>query len=111
VNLFVPISDTNDISISIIAHNKIRHQGTIAVSQELEIPQNVTIATTPNGTSINVLISWTAVPGATSYTVYRASDPNAAFPGEWTPEQVMTGTTWSYTSDKMLRFYRVTANN
>ena len=84
---------------------------TLTVSQQLDVPQNVTIVTTPNGADVDVLISWTAVPGATSYTVYRSASPYADFPSEWTSETGIIGTTWSYTTDRMHRFYRVTANN
>jgi len=84
---------------------------TLTVSQQLDIPQNVTISTTPNGADVDVLMSWTAVPGATSYTVYRSAGPYADFPSEWTLETVIIGTTWSYTTDRMYRFYRVAANN
>jgi len=83
----------------------------IDVLGTLDIPENVTISTTPNETSVYVQISWSAVPGATSYTVYRASDPNAAFPGEWTAVSGVIGTTWSYTTDREKRFYKVAANN
>ena len=83
----------------------------IDVLGTLDVPQNVTITTTPDGPNVDVFISWTAVPGATSYTVYRASDPNAVFPGEWTSETGIIGTTWNYTTDRTKRFYRVSANN
>jgi len=76
-----------------------------------DIPENVTITTTPNGTSVDVLVSWSPVPGATSYTVFRASDPNADFPSAWTAVPGISGTTWGYTTDRAKRFYKVTANN
>jgi len=83
----------------------------ITVLGTLDIPENVTISTTPNGADVDVQISWTAVPGATSYTVYRSSDPNAVFPGGWTAVTGITGTTWDYTTVKDKRFYKVAANN
>ncbi|RLC55587.1 MAG: hypothetical protein DRH89_07400, partial [Candidatus Cloacimonadota bacterium] len=84
---------------------------TLTVSQQLDVPQNVTIVTTTNGTDVDVLISWTTVDNATSYTVYRSDNPYADFPGEWTPETGIIGTTWGYTTTRSRRFYRVTANN
>jgi hypothetical protein len=50
VNLFTPIDDTNDISVSIIAHNKIRHQGTIVVvSNQAYVIYNSYIINDPSG--------------------------------------------------------------
>jgi hypothetical protein len=50
VNLFAPISDTNDISVSIIGHNKIRHQGTIVVvSDQAYVIYNSYIINDPSG--------------------------------------------------------------
>jgi len=76
----------------------------------LTVPQDVTIDTTPNGADVDVLISWTAVPGANSYIVYRTDDPNAEFPGGWTAETGISGTSWSYTTNRTKRFYKVIAS-
>jgi len=74
-------------------------------------PTNVTISAVANGADTDVTISWDAVAGASSYTVYRTADPYATFPDEWTAETGITETSWSYTTDRQFRFYRVTANN
>ncbi len=84
---------------------------TVGVIAPPDVPQNVTITTTPNGAEVDVQISWSDVPGITSYTVYRSSDPSADFPSAWTPQTVIGETSWSYTTSRTQRFYRVSANN
>ncbi len=77
----------------------------------LDTPVNVIITSVPNGPDVDVTISWDAVTGAASYTVYRTDDPNATFPDDWTAETGIVGTSWNYTTDKSKRFYVVTATN
>ncbi len=56
----------------------------------------------------NVQISWDAVSGATSYTVYSDTDPYGTFStDEWTG----ASTSWSEPLSGDMKFYRVTANN
>jgi hypothetical protein len=69
-----------------------------------ESPANVTIVATPTA----VTITWDAVPGATSYTVYASDDPNGTF-------VPATGGTygvnsWSTGAPAARKFYYVTAN-
>ena len=77
------------------------------VSGQLDPPINVQIS----NVGMEVTISWDTVIGATSYTVYRSDNPYAEFPNEWTSVTGIIGTTWSYTTTRTRRFYRVTANN
>jgi len=77
------------------------------IEGQLDTPINVQIS----NIGMEITISWDAVTGATSYTVYRSSNSYAEFPSEWTSETGITDTTWSYTTDRAKRFYRVTANN
>ena len=76
----------------------------------IDIPQNVTIAAVANGADTDVTISWDAVAGAASYTVYRADDPYAAFPGSWTAQTGITDLFWNYTSSSGGEYYCVTAS-
>ncbi|MGC9361421.1 MAG: hypothetical protein ACP5F3_00685 [Candidatus Syntrophosphaera sp.] len=70
----------------------------------LDIPANVAIATTPTG----VTLTWDAVPGATSYTVYASDDPSGTF----SPVTGGTydGTSWTSDTTGIRMFYYVTAN-
>jgi len=74
-----------------------------------EAPENV------NGTisGADFVLSWNAVSGAASYSVYSTDDPYAAFPGGWVlAESGITETTWTdydFTNSKM--FYIVVAEN
>ncbi len=69
-----------------------------------ETPGNVT--TEIIGSNIN--ISWDAVTGATSYTVYSDPDPYGSFANnEWTG----SSTSWSEPVSVEKKFYRVTASN
>ncbi len=78
----------------------------------IDVPLNITISAIQNGLDADVTISWDAVVGATSYTVYRTEDPNATFPDNWTAQTGVIGTSWNYTSQAPnRRFYIVTANN
>ena len=85
--------------------------GTENVIGTIDVPLNITISAVQNGIDADVTISWDAVAGATSYTVYRTDDPNATFPDDWTAQTGIIGTSWSYTSHSPIRFYIVTANN
>ena len=38
-------------------------------------------------------------------------NPNAPFPDDWTAVTGIIGTSWNYTTDRLHRFYLVTANN
>jgi len=78
---------------------------TLTVLGQLDPPTNVQIAIVGN----EITLTWDVVPGATSYTVYRSSDPFAEFPGVWVSETGITEPTWSYTTTKTRRFYRITA--
>ncbi len=78
----------------------------------LDAPANLTIATTPNGADTDVHLEWDSVTGATTYTVYKSSDPYAVFPGGWATQQSgITDTYYDYTSHNPPTFYKVTANN
>ena len=87
---------------------------TVPVSLEvltgLDSPANVTIITAQNGNDVDVTISWSAAYAATSYTVYRTHSPYKIFPEEWIAVTDITETSWSYTTNREKRFYRVTAN-
>jgi len=77
-----------------------------------DAPINLTITTTPNGSDTDVHLEWDPVTGATSYTVYKSSNPYATFPDDWDTQQSgITNTYYDYTSHNPPTFYRVTANN
>lgn len=76
---------------------------TFSVTQDLEIPQNLTLIS--NGS--NLTISWDAVSGANSYRVYSSDNPNSGF--EIDETGIFNGTTWSITNVNEKRFYYVTA--
>jgi hypothetical protein len=67
------------------------------------IPSNVTVIASPTGVSI----TWDAVPGASSYTVYASDDPYGTF----SPALGGTydDTSWSGPATAARMFYRVTA--
>jgi hypothetical protein len=68
------------------------------------VPINVTISISGS----DLTISWSAVNGATSYTVYSDSDPYGTFSTiEWTG----SSTSWSEALTGEMKFYRVTASN
>jgi len=75
------------------------------ISGILAPPENINISLI----GMEVTLTWDAVYGATSYIVYRSENPYNEFPGEWISETGITGTSWSYTTDKTQRFYRITA--
>ena len=77
----------------------------------LPAPENLSITVTPQNELTEVYLEWDAVEGASSYTVYRNSDPYALFPDDWTAVTGITTTFWTYITDRNIRFYRVTANN
>ena len=71
----------------------------------LSSPSNlvVSISTDPE-------VSWDAVSGATSYTVYYSEDPYAEFPSGWTEITGVTETNWTDTgATETKKFYIVTA--
>ncbi len=69
-----------------------------------DAPENVTIEIVGS----NVQLSWDAVSGATSYTVYSDTDPYGTFSTvEWTG----SATSWSEPLSGDIKFYRVTASN
>ncbi|HHE38846.1 MAG TPA: hypothetical protein ENL20_09780 [Candidatus Cloacimonetes bacterium] len=70
-----------------------------------ETPQNVVIEIV--GSNIN--ISWDAVTGATSYTVYSDADPYGTFSN--VEQAGITGTFWSESVSEEKKFYRITASN
>jgi len=78
---------------------------TLTVLGQLDPPTNVQISIVGN----EITLTWDVVTGATSYTVYRSSDPYAEFPGVWVSETGITEPTWSYITTKTRRFYRITA--
>ena len=81
------------------------------VPTSLGIPQNLTITTTPNGADTDVRLEWDKVRFATSYSVYKSSDPYAAFPGSWTLQASgITDLCYEYTSQNPPTFYKITAN-
>jgi len=84
---------------------------TISPLGTLEPPQNLIIATHPDG----IRLQWNQVPGATSYTIYASLSPSAGFtvllenitdpdPGDGIVAQILPAT-----QDR--RFFRITANN
>jgi len=82
----------------------------LEVLQQLGIPQNVTIGAISNEEATDVTIQWDAVYGATSYTVYRTSDPFASFPSDWLSYPGIDSTSVNFTTARQKRFYRITAN-
>lgn len=71
----------------------------------LATPQNISISMDP--ATLEVLLGWDAVPGATSYTVYYAATPDAV---TWMSTTVSTpGARLS--SSAVQRFYKVRASN
>jgi hypothetical protein len=70
-----------------------------------DIPSNVTI--TASGEAVT--ISWTAVPGAVSYTVYAADNPA----GPFVPVVggIYNGTSWTSDGTMSKKFYYVTATS
>lgn len=69
------------------------------------IPANVAISTSAN----SVTITWDAVPGATSYTVYAANDPYGAFTE--VTGGTYNGTSWTSSGTSAAKFYYVTSND
>lgn len=65
---------------------------------------------TESETENALIVSWDAAPGATSYTVYTSSDPNAQFPGGWSvAASGVTTESWSdfsYSAAER-KFYKV----
>ncbi|MBN2790389.1 MAG: hypothetical protein JXR69_09395 [Candidatus Delongbacteria bacterium] len=73
----------------------------------LGIPQNLVITR-----STDPELTWDAVSGATSYTVYYSEDPYATFPTSWTEVTGITGTSWTDTdATESKKFYIVVAVN
>ena len=74
-----------------------------------EAPQDINIVYNTS----DITLEWTAVPTATSYTVFSSPDPYASFPASWTLEvSELTGTIWTDTSAISTRkFYVVTSVN
>ena len=71
------------------------------------LPKPLNVVITENFDQIE--ISWNAVSGATSYSVYSSSDPNAD-PTNWSLEQSgITVTNWSETATGNMKFYYVKA--
>jgi len=71
----------------------------------LDAPQNLSI-TLEDG---QIRLSWSSVIGATSYKIYRSSDP---YTEDWGAPIALTGSTsWIEAIPTQHYFYRVTASN
>ncbi|MCD4819599.1 MAG: hypothetical protein K8S23_13000 [Candidatus Cloacimonetes bacterium] len=77
----------------------------------LDAPVNVNIFTENELEGVSVVLSWTAVDGATSYEVWSCTNPAATFPDGWTMESTVSTTEYVELSTAKNKFFRVVAKN
>ena len=74
------------------------------ITGELLAPENVLISISDS----DVIISWDAVTGASTYIIEASSDPYGVF-SNVTAQGILDGTTWTGTISDDMKFYRVIA--
>ncbi len=69
-----------------------------ALNSNGETTQSAEVTATPSGGNLKVVLTWTAVPGATGYTIYR-STTTATYGGTSELTDIVSGATVTFTDD------------
>lgn len=89
-----------------VQHSGWNFDNVFVTGTAISAPENLVINIDASG---NVVLTWDAVAGATSYKVFSSSSPD----GDFTEETggIFNGTSWSDTVSDQKKFYYVTAVN